>query len=281
MSIKYYSFAGCTVKLISDTPVQDTGLFANFICDEIAEPSLIINIKHSALPEKTGKLVFSDNTSSYYVNAEKSFYFTSYPVMDGMKSLACRVIENDEIALYVVPGQELWDSLIAFAVNYTQLLFYRGIATMHCSCIEVNGKAVLFAGDKCVGKSTQADLWNRYRNARIINGDRIALKFDENRITACGIPFCGSSDIALNEKLDVKAVVFPGKAKKNIICRLNSLDAFKAVLGNLTYNTEDIMQSKTAIDIAEHMAKEIPAFSLICVPDESSVEILEEQLCQI
>lgn len=281
MNIKYYSFAGISVRLISDTPVYDSRLFDNFRCDKSDRAEMTVEIIHSSLPAKSGNLIFSDDTSSYYIKNKKSFYYTSYPSAGGIKQLACRVIENGKIILYVIDGQELWDSLVAFAVNYTQLLFFRGIAAMHSSCIDVNGNAVLFAGDKGAGKSTQADLWNRFRNAQIVNGDRIAIKKSKNGITAYGIPFCGSSQIALNKVLPVKAIVLLGKSKSNVVCRLGAADAFKSVISKLTYNAEDAAQLKTAVDTAGQIAENVPVFSLVCVPDESSVKILEEQLCLI
>lgn len=281
MFTKSYCFAGYNVKLISDTPVYDSDLFSEFRREEASAPQMSISIIHSALPEKSGDPVFSDETSAYYVRDGKGFYYSAYPSGRGMKQLACRVTDGEKITLFVAEGQRLWDSLVAFAVNYTQLLFHRGIATAHSSCIEFNGKAVLFAGNKCVGKSTQAALWNRFRGAKIINGDRIALKPTENGLIAYGIPFCGSSGIAVNRALEVMAIVLPGKAGENSVSRLDAVSAFKAVLGNLTYNTEDMPQMKTALDTAEAAAEKIPVFELMCVPDESAVKILEEQLCQI
>lgn len=278
---KNYAFSGCSVELISDTPVYDSALFANFRDGADTEERLVITVIHSELPERVGVPVFSDETSAYHIENGKGYYFTFYPSETGTRPLACRVTQNEEITLLVVPGQKLWDSLVAFAVNYTQLLLYRGFATLHSSCVEVNGKALLFAGNKGVGKSTQAALWNRFRGARIINGDRIAVKPDKTGLTAYGIPFCGSSAIALHETLAVKAIVLPVKAETQTVSRLSPFDAFKAVLGNLTYNVEDISQLDPAIGIAERIAKEVPVYRLLCVPEKSAVEILEEELCRI
>lgn len=283
MNTKHYHFAGCNVRLISDTPVYDSNLFENFRCKEFskAECDIEISIFHSALPLKNGNPVFFDETCAYYREDGKGYYFASYPTAQGIKEFACRITEGDTVTLLVVPGQKLWDSLVAFAVNYTQLLFEKGIGTMHASCIEVNGKALLFAGDKGVGKSTQAALWNRYRGAQIINGDRIAIRTEESGIIACGIPFCGSSKIAVNKSLGVKAVILPGKAAENSLVRLSTVDAFKQVLGKLTYYPEDVIQLTAAADIAKRIAETVPVYQLLCRPDESAVILLEEQLCQI
>lgn len=283
MNTKAYCFAGCKIKLLSDTPVYDSKLFDDFRIDDFSETEcdIEISILHSALPPKKGDLVFSDSISSYYIQDGKGYYYTAYPTFGGQTELSCRVTENDKITLYVTPGCELWDSLVAFAVNYTQLLFWLGTATMHSSCIEVDGKAVLFAGDKGAGKSTQAELWSRYRSAQIINGDRIALKVSQNGVTAYGIPFCGSSKIALNRVLDVKAIVLPCKSNTEFVQRLGTIDAFKRLIGNFTYNSEDPVQTNTAIDIVKHIAENVPVFCLMCRPDENSVKMLEEQLCKI
>ena len=280
MYIKAYSFASHILRLESDTPVYNSNMFESFVCDPSCEADITVKIKHSAMPEKVGTLIFRDSVSEYYENGDTRYYYTSFPSISGSESLACRVTRNEEITLIVAGEYELWDSMVNFALNYTQLFYYKGIATMHCSCVEVNGKALLFAGDKHVGKSTQAALWSCFRGAKIINGDRIALSLSENGITAHGIPVCGSSGIALNESLEVEAIILPGKADVSTITRLDTAEAFKSVIGNLTYNQNDIVQLETALDFAQKIAEKVPVYSLMCTRDESAVKILEVQLWQ-
>ena len=85
------------------------------------------------------------------------------------------------------------------AIDLPSMLMKKGVGIIHCSFIEHNGKAILFVGDKQVGKSTQAALWNKYENTDTINGDRAAISYDNGIFYANGIPFCGTSKICKNK----------------------------------------------------------------------------------
>ena len=58
----------------------------------------------------------------------------------------------------------------------------------HCSYIERDGNAILFTAPSGTGKSTQAELWKKYRNAQIINGDRAAIRIVDGTVMAEGTP---------------------------------------------------------------------------------------------
>lgn len=51
----------------------------------------------------------------------------------------------------------------------------KNIFILHSSYIKWNDGAILFSGPSGMGKSTQADLWNKYEGCEIINGDRSAI----------------------------------------------------------------------------------------------------------
>ena len=58
-----------------------------------------------------------------------------------------------------------------------------------------------------LGKSTQAGLWERYRGAKIVNGDRALLRKINGSWAACGWPVCGSSDICLLGDTPIHAII--------------------------------------------------------------------------
>ena len=53
----------------------------------------------------------------------------------------------------------------------TLLLKYDGLL-LHSSFIRWRGEGILFSAPSGTGKSTQADLWVKYEDAEILNGDR-------------------------------------------------------------------------------------------------------------
>ena len=56
--------------------------------------------------------------------------------------------------------------------------------------IAFQNKAILFSAPSGTGKSTQADLWQKYvRGVEIINGDRAIIGIEDNGVKAYGLPF--------------------------------------------------------------------------------------------
>ena len=66
---------------------------------------------------------------------------------------------------------------------------------------------MLIAGYPGIGKSTQADLWQRYEGAELLNGDRTVLRRIDGVWTAFGSPYAGSSNCFVNESRPVRAIV--------------------------------------------------------------------------
>lgn len=159
-----------------------------------------------------------------------------------------------------------------------RLLMERGGIVLHSAYMERNGQAVLFSAPSGTGKSTQANLWTRYRNTRTINGDRTLLKKRENRWFAYGWPICGSSEICVNEAFPVRAIVMLCQAKKNQIRELHGFEAVKKVFAQLMVNNWNRSFQETAMDLLSEILEEIPVFELACDISEQAVECLEECL---
>lgn len=148
---------------------------------------------------------------------------------------------------------------------------------LHASWICVDGKAILFTGPSGVGKSTQAALWERNRNAQLINGDRAAVFPVENGVQVRGIPFCGSSGVTENVTMPLAAVVCLSQAPETTITKLTGARAFRRLWQECCINvwhSEDIeLGSQSVVD----MVSRVPVFHLACTPDLSAVLALEKE----
>ena len=91
------------------------------------------------------------------------------------------------------------------------LLLRRDAVVLHASYIDTIYGGILFSGPSGIGKSTQADLWCRYRNAKQVNGDRPILRRDKSGWKAYGSPYAGSSRCWLNRSSQIRAIVILGQ----------------------------------------------------------------------
>lgn len=166
----------------------------------------------------------------------------------------------------------MWSS-----VSLAQLLLPQNAFFLHSSFISMNGKAVLFSAKSGVGKSTQAALWGKHRQAEVINGDKAGILV-ENGVYACGVPFCGTSGICQNRVLPLGAIVLLGQATENKIRRLKGLEALQNILQNVYLDLLAPNEQTMIFDLLIKLLETVPVYSFECTPDEKAVEILENAL---
>ena len=151
---------------------------------------------------------------------------------------------------------------------------------LHSSCIAYQGEAILFTAPSGTGKSTQADLWKKYRGAEIINGDRMMVQVTETGCRTVGIPFSGSSGICKNKTLPLKAIVCLSQAPENTICRLRGVRAFRQIWEGCSVPTWDRPAVEQCMNTVTRVLGTVPVWHLCCRPDEGAVQTLEEKLAK-
>ncbi len=149
---------------------------------------------------------------------------------------------------------------------------------LHASYVDAGGEALLFTGPKQIGKSTHAALWEKYRGAEVVNGDRVLLRKKEGRWHAFGSPYCGTSDICKNRTLPVKAIVIIDGDLPVPVQKAGVRRALGALLDGCSYDTWNKEQMTKVTDICSNIISEIPFYVLKRVADESAVRALEEVL---
>lgn len=147
---------------------------------------------------------------------------------------------------------------------------------LHASCVEHQGRAIVFTAPSGTGKSTQAELWRRCRGARIINGDRIALRIGERGVEVWGVPFAGSSHIAHPVCLPLRAIVYLGQAPQTIISPLRGAKAFRRLWEGVSVNAWNAADVAHCSQTVAQIVQQVPVYALACTPDESAVRALEE-----
>ena len=149
---------------------------------------------------------------------------------------------------------------------------------LHSAYMCRDGKAILFSAPSGTGKSTQADLWTKYRGTRTVNGDKSLLVRRQDGWYAYGWPICGSSEICYNESYPIQAIVMIHQAKENSIERLGVAGSVKRLLSQITMNMWNTEFQLKTIDKIEQLATEIPMYEMGCDISEHAVECLENIL---
>lgn len=157
-------------------------------------------------------------------------------------------------------------------------LAYFNAVLLHGSLVDLDGEGIVFTGYSGVGKTTQAQLWEKYLGADIINGDKVFLRCLEGKTYAYGSPWKGSSPYCLNRKVPVKAVVALRQAKENSIQKLDSLACMEYFMPHLFLPHWDQACLNRALDTFDQILGSVPVYLLKCRPDEDAVLLTKEQI---
>lgn len=160
-----------------------------------------------------------------------------------------------------------------------RLLLQKDGFLLHASLIKYGGAGIAFSAPSGTGKSTQAELWETYREAEIINGDRAGIRrMQDGSWLAYGSPMAGSSGIVKNERVCLQAIVVLRQAKENEIERMKPSEAFKALYSETLLNKWDSDYMLKLTELLINAAKQLPVYLLKCRPEKSAVELLEKEL---
>lgn len=234
------------------------------------------------LPELSGTVTYEDRRVRCFEDGETRC--RAYLNSRLQPYCLARESAKDCWEIYVRERELPWGSAVSHyfeSFDLTHALLPFGVLLFHCAYILTPRGAILFTAPSGTGKSTQAGLWEKHRGARIINGDRAALRCRGDALWVGGLPFCGSSDCCENVTARVLAVVGLSQAKENSLSRLQGSRAVQELLRGVFYLPEHLDELPIIFDEATKMVQAAPVYHLACLPDASAVELLEAELEKI
>ncbi len=281
MMIKRYKISGFTLEISSPIDFQDVEPFSLFAFDG-NEADYTVTVDFSShLPTTIENPFFiSGDKACTFEDGIEQCYYKSRSTDTGY--YACRSVNNKCIRITI---DEKYRDMLRAEVIFSILGIEKLVAEnsgciIHSSFIEVDGGAVLFTGPCSIGKSTQANLWRKFADATVINGDKAIIYEHNGDLYACGLPFSGSSKDCLNKKLPLKAIICLQKAPTNTARRLTS-DAFLNIYKNCYPVPYSRDLTGTLLDFANKVSEQVPVYEFSCRADESAVRYLERILCLI
>ncbi len=252
---------------------------------DLAQPA-DVEYRISVLPQnwtKQGRLVARATGTEIY-ELEEAFHRYYYWSVGDKQRYVVLVVPKASVTHYEILLQEKDLSILlprfrlaAFLSMEYVMMRYRAFQ-LHASVIEWQGRGILFSAPSGTGKSTQADLWNRFENAGIINGDRATLRRIGDQFMVYGSPYAGTSGIYRNVSVPVHAVVILSQGPENVIERLSVLEAFRKLYRECTVPMWNPSLSEQLLEEVLGFAEQVPAFHLSCRPDRGAVDVLKAEL---
>lgn len=193
---------------------------------------------------------------------------------------AAMVSENADWTKFTIYADENQIEAIQelILVGFYSYMSLRQTLLMHASAISHKGQSLVFTAPSGTGKTTQAELWAKYKGAKILNGDKVFLKREEDAIHAWGSPWKGSSPYALNESAPLKAIIVLRQAKENTIRRLSTLEAMELFVPHVFFPKWDEKCEQAVLDFLDVVMSQTPIYLLCCRPDAEAVELAERTI---
>ena len=283
---RQYRFAGVEYAIIAEEDVmfEEERTLAPFRVRSTGNPQIISFEKVDQLPPPEGEQISRDPAFLIYSDGLTQTRYSGM-IRDGWeKAYMCVRKAGREHRVFVRRDQfpnRIGVKIALEAMAAEHQIARAGGFVLHCSYIEWQGRGILFTAPSGTGKSTQASLWNRFRGAEIINGDRAAVRVTADAILAEGIPFAGSSSFCLNRSLPLAAVVYLAQAPETSIRQLRGYEAFARIWEGCSINTWDREDMTRVSEAVRTVAQRVPVFHMPCRPDESAVLVLENALKEV
>ena len=274
-----YEIGGFRISLDS-VPFHESEYLAAFRTECRQAPDLSLTVRAvSRIPAPAGIEAADVGETRYLDEAGRTVRICKNEQKD---AILYRVTGTEPGKLLAEVASEAADQLGSYLIlrwlDLPSFFLERNAVFLHASLLRWQDRAILFTGRKQIGKSTQAELWRRFRGAEVLNGDRALLRRIDGRWMACGSPFCGTSDICVNEKVPLAAIVVLRQGPENRTEPVDLKGAYVAFLAGCTFDSGSWKATERVMSLAEELHREIPMLRLTCTPDEAAVRCLEEAL---
>lgn len=173
------------------------------------------------------RFILQQSSSSGFANHYDVRYFCAKDELFVNQNNGTYALVNDDNsqAIICTPDERKKSVSEITAAMMSVCLAKYDVLMAHAALVDLDGEGILFIGESGIGKTTQAELWQRYRDAVIINGDHVFIRKSEDGFWGYGSPWHGSSPYCENKKTKLQAIVALRQSPNNRIARLSGLDA--------------------------------------------------------
>lgn len=278
-----YRITGLSLNFQTDHPTRLNAPYLPFAAEPEAVPAFRADIRQGVPEELTaeGTLLYQSELYSAY-QCENGFQRVYRDLSDGSIYAVSRYdwqTHRAEVRYRAEEASIFSDASVQFRhIGFEEVMLSLQRLALHASLVETPQGGLLFSGVSGIGKSTQAALWVRCRQAEQLNGDRPLLYQEAGRWLAAGSPYAGSSRCYVNRACPIRAIVFLSKAKACSLRPVPPGQAFRSLYAATVMNLWNPTYLEQATDLLTALAVRVPCYQLACTPDERAVECLERGL---
>ncbi len=273
-----FQIAEIVLNLMSEQKIRITKPFFEFVTD--CEKQYQIQVETTDSIETLGKKVIYTSDIFHVTDApveERVFYKDT---TQGRQAYAVGTYDYEDKTIrikYLKEHEENFSETgnTFFHIGWETILLHEDRLILHSCFVDTKFGGILFSGNSGIGKSSQGNLWTRYEEAEVINGDRTILYKKKDGWYGYGSPYAGSSRIYKNQSSKICAVIMLAQSSENKIRRLSKIQAFQKVFAQMTVNSWNRSYVSKTMDLVETFIQDIPVYELSCTPDQRAVETLK------
>lgn len=279
----YLTFSDIVLYIMSEKVLKIDEDFSPFLLNDAENPDLTIflawNWEKAARPSSPP--VGSDLIQTYYKENDVCFCELKG---GGSIPLASVCYSPDFSRCDCTINADIYPEELNTLGNVLRMLPMRAIFLhfhtlfLHAAQVSVKGTGILFTAPSGTGKTTQAKLWQKCRNAQIVCSDRTLVRKTDGMWKTYGYPLDGSEPVRSGEVNRLGCVVL---LRQDTRCRIERLRPAKAVGLLMQQAVMDCWDGDAKSQVMElflQLLADVPVYLLSATPDEDAVFTLEKQL---
>lgn len=274
----FLTIAGIRFRFTGDCDLTLEPQFLPFVTPDPTDWDVQITIRHdfSQAPRPAGPMLGQDILLEYYPDGD-GLICLAKGGWKGPLSISASNLAFSEIVCYTnkrtYPSTGSMSHLFRM-IPMRMILQRFDVLFFHASQIALGDTGILYTAPSGTGKTTQARLWQTFRDARIICNDRTLVR---NGLTY-GFPFDGSEPVFSSEVHKIGALVSLSQHKINYVQRMTPSAALASLLPQMVIDTWNPDARFRATEQIMSLMQTCPIYHLACTPDRAAVECLARQL---
>lgn len=278
----YLNIAKLVLKIESPRILSFQSSVQPFETKESEEPNVVYSMSFEETMTVKKKIIYKGDFIAF-LEGDEIGRTKGITTTKGIESVTLRKKDRDSFSIFL-PKSLKEEKVLFKQINLMNYLAFEDVLInhqgfiLHSSFISWQNNGILFTAPSGTGKSTQADLWKKYEDADIYNGDRTIIRKIDGKYYGFGSPYAGSSGIYRNESAPIKVIVVIEQGPDNVIRRLHGREAFLPLFRETLMNTWNKEYMEKMTDLLMDVACQIPVYHLSCRPDQGAVNTVKNEI---